>query len=96
LSLFSRFLGSGPPEALKAALDRYDGEVRALREAFDRLEHRQLLVEASVDAAVVKVHRELGHVTKRKADLAKLDPPCADEVLPDIVRASRFSGGRRR
>jgi len=51
------------------------------------------VVTNHVDQQTNKVHRELGHVTKRKADLLRLE--AGDDAQPE-QRKSRFRGGRSR
>lgn len=76
-------------DRLEAILKRLDG----LELRFNGMRGEWEIVTSHVDQMTTKVHRELGHVTKRKADLEKIEQPCDDEL---VRRKSRFRGGRGR
>jgi len=96
LTLFNLFRQSPPLLDLNEPLAAILARLTALEEGFRTLQHEHALVTASVDAAVTKVHRELGHVTKRRADLKRLEPCDEPEISGLPLHRSRFSGGRRK
>lgn len=84
------------PEALlslKEALEAILGRLDSLEKKFETMRLDWEIVTAHLDQQSTKVHRELGHVTKRKADLLKLEGGDEPEAG---ARKSRFRGGRGR
>lgn len=93
LRLFGWIRQSDPQHDLVKALAVLHGRADAIEKRFDQMRLEWEIVTAHVDQLSAKAHRELGHVTKRRADLAKLEPDDQTDVVP---HRSRFSGGRRR
>jgi len=91
--MFGWMKRSDPQPDLKDALDDLSGRIKALEGQWGAMRLDWSVVTHHVDQQVNKVHRELGHVTKRKADLLKLEP--GDDAEPQQHK-SRFRGGRSR
>jgi len=91
LRLLSFLKPSDPQPDLKSRLETMLARLEGLELRFNGMRADWEIVTSHVDQQTAKVHRELGHVTKRKADLEKIENPC-DEA-PE-VRRSRFRGGR--
>ena len=85
---------SDPQPDLKDALEAIVRRCESLENAFQTMKLDWEIVTAHVDQQTNKVHRELGHVTKRRADLERAEGNPESESLP--LRRSRFSGGRAR
>lgn len=92
LRLFGLMGRSDPHHDLVKALAVLHGRADELEKRFAAMRLEWEIVTAHVDQLSAKTHRELGHVTKRRADLAKLEP---DEPA-EAPHRSRFSGGRGR
>lgn len=92
MRLFDVFKPSLPSPDLNRRLEQALERLLELELRFNGMRQEWEIVTAHVDQQTSKVHRELGHVTKRKADLERHEP-CADE---ETVRRSRFRGGRGR
>lgn len=94
MGLFRKKASSPPSEDLEQRLQAILGVHRELQTAFSTMRLDWETVTAHVDQLTTKVHRELGHITKRKRDLAKADPCDEEEGGVSNIRRSRFSGGR--
>ena len=93
LTLFRSKRLPDPQPDLKSALEPLLGRLDQLDRTFQAMRLEWEIVTAHVDQQTNRVHRELGHVTKRKADLAKSEEPCLDQTSS---HPSRFRGGRGR
>lgn len=71
---------SDPHGDLKSALEANVARQNQFELDLGKMRLEFQIVSDHVDQQTAKVHRELGHVTKRKADLLKLSPPRATDV----------------
>lgn len=94
MDLFGFFRRPPPQVDLERALQPILASLERLDRAFDVMRVDWETVTAHIDQLSNKVHRELGHVTRRKREVQELEGDCPpDEVA---TRRSQFSGGRRR
>jgi len=93
VDVFGVFRRADPSLALKQALEAQSDRLSQLERAFAVYKLDWETVVAKIDQLAKKVHRELGHVTKRQA----LESPSPDESKLSIEpRRGRFRGGRSR
>jgi len=93
VGLFDFLKRPDPSLRLKTAIEDVAGRLDSLQSAFGTMRRDWETVTAHVDQQTSKVHRELGHITKRQA-LDKPDEPVTDEVARR--RRGRYAGGRGR
>lgn len=81
---------------LHEALSDHQRELSRLVERVGALEREWAVAKTSLQGTYDQVHRELGHITRKKRELLELSP-CPDESTEEqtIPRRSRFAGGRR-
>jgi len=96
LGLF-RFLGPKNGEKpLILAQAAIENRIGSLETAFAEMRLQWEVVTAQVDNQTSKVHRELGHVTRRRKEIEDAEGGCPDEVSDIPQRRTAFSGGRGR
>lgn len=93
-----RFLQDPPPsDDLKSALEAVHGRLDALERTFERMRVDWEVITAHIDQQSNKVHRELGHVTRRQREIKDADGTFEQrelELTENPRRRSRFAGGR--
>jgi len=88
--------GAKSPQGLPAALIDQQAELSRLIDRMGTLERDWAIAIVKLDGTYDKVHRELGHITRKKRELIELTP--CDEDSGNAARPGRrgiFAGGRR-
>lgn len=97
MALFKLLERSKPQEGLREALETLRSEFRDLQHQFGALQLQWETVVAHVDQQTKAVHRELGHVSRKKRELENNEPDIPEAQSPSTSEhRSQFRGGRHR
>jgi len=96
LGLFRFLRQADPQDNLAEPPGELLGRLRTLEDAFSSMRLDWETVTAHIDQQSNKVHRELGHITRRKRELLELEPDQPDVPAADVPRRGRFARGRGR